>query len=232
MNIYPAIDIIDGKCVRLTEGDYDQKTIYADDPVQMAKQFQETGMTYLHVVDLDGAKSGIAENSRLIKNIVQNCELKVEVGGGIRDIETVKDYLDTGADRVILGSRAVKDPEFLQTCLDQFGAEKIVFGLDLKDQKVAVSGWQEVEEIPVEEFLANYQGKHVLVTDVAKDGRLEGPNFSLYINLMQAFPDLNFIASGGVARLEDIQKLQEIGIQDVIVGKAIYEGKITLSDLA
>lgn len=230
MNIWPAIDIIDGKCVRLTAGDYAQKKVYSNDPVIVAKQFQNARMQHLHIVDLDGAKSGKPENLKLIKDIVQNVDLKIEVGGGIRDMETAKIYLDSGVDRVILGSQAIKNPAFLQKCLDTFGLERIVLGLDMKGGRIAISGWLEMDDRTAEDFLSalNFRPQHILVTDISKDGRLEGPNFSLYKTLMHTFPDLNFIASGGVSSIEDIQTLKDIDIQDIIVGKAVYEEKINL----
>lgn len=232
MNIWPAIDLIDGKCVRLTQGDYEQRTVYADDPVQMAKTFQVEGLQYLHLVDLDGAKSGKPENLEIIQKIIKSTGLIAEVGGGIRHLETVSQYLEIGVNRIILGSAAFKKPHFLQTCLNQFGVESIVLGMDLKGENIAISGWQEDSGIRGTDFLKTYQGKHVLVTDISKDGKLEGPNFKLYEDLRRRFPDFNFIASGGVSHLEDIEKLKDLGIMDVIVGKALYEGRIDLSRTA
>ena len=232
MKILPAIDIINGECVRLTEGDYDQKKVYNSDPLKVAKNFETHGFEYLHIVDLDGAKSGNPENVDIIRTITKETNLKIQLGGGIRNMETVEAYFQAGVWRIILGSSAVKDPDFFQACVARFEKEKIVLGLDLKDEKVAISGWQEIMDITAEEFLTQTSNLHtVLVTDISKDGKLQGPNFQLYKKLMIRFPELIFIASGGISCLEDIQKLKAAGVPEVIVGKAIYEGRIQISDL-
>lgn len=230
-NIYPAIDLLGGKCVRLTEGVYGSEKIYSKDPVAIGKSFEVAGFKCLHIVDLDGAKSGSTDNLQVISEIIKQTNLKAEVGGGIRDAETIKRYLDLGVDRVILGSAAIKDPAFLATSLETFGEDKIVLGLDVRDDFIYVSGWEENSGILASEFLLHTKAKHILMTDISKDGKLEGPNFDLYKKFAQEFSSKSIIASGGIAGIEDVQRLIDQGCEDIIVGKAIYEGRLEIEDL-
>ncbi len=228
VNIFPAIDLINGQCVRLTKGDYNQKKIYNEDPVQVAKDFNNAGMKWLHIVDLDGAKTGKMNNFESIKKIIKNTSLNIQVGGGIRSLDDIKKYLEYGVSRVILGSAAIKNQQFLKDAIDIFGNKKIILGLDIKNGHVAISGWTEDAGMTIYEFLLNNTHiaiKHILVTDVAQDGTLNGPNFILYKKLMQKFPQLEFIASGGISQITDVKKLIELGMSEIIVGKALYEKK-------
>jgi len=231
IKIFPAIDILNKKCVRLKKGNFEDQKIYSENPLEIAKKFENAGLEFLHIIDLDGAKQGKTINFDIIKNIISNTNLKIQIGGGIRDVDTAKIYLDIGVYRVILGSVAVQNPFMLLECLREFGSKKIVLGLDLNQEKVAISGWLENTNIFAKDFLEKFSGKNVLMTDISKDGMLQGPNFSLYQKYLQKFPNLNFIASGGVSTLDDIKKLLKLGISDIIVGKAIYEEKILLEDL-
>ncbi len=231
MIIWPAIDLLNGNCVRLTKGEYDTSKTYNEDPVAQAEIFANAGLDHLHIVDLDGAKSGETENFELIKKMVQHSGMKVQVGGGIRDKVRIERYLAAGVSRVILGSSAVKSPEFLADCVTHFGPDKIVLGLDVRDRKIAIHGWTEESEWDLVDFLKRYTGINVLMTDIGQDGTLSGLSLELYKEVMKSFLNLNFIASGGVASLDDITGAQAIGMQDVIVGKAIYENKILLEDL-
>ena len=231
IKIFPAIDILNKKCVRLKKGNFEDQKIYSENPLEIAKKFENAGLEFLHIIDLDGAKQGKTINFDIIKNIISNTNLKIQIGGGIRDVDTAKIYLDIGVYRVILGSVAVQNPFMLLECLREFGSKKIVLGLDLNQEKVAISGWLENTNIFAKDFLEKFSGKNVLMTDISKDGMLQGPNFSLYQKYLQKFPNLNFIASGGVSTLDYIKKLLKLGISDIIVGKAIYEEKILLEDL-
>jgi phosphoribosylformimino-5-aminoimidazole carboxamide ribotide isomerase len=234
MTIIPAIDLIDGRCVRLTKGDYDTKKVYNDDPLQVAKQFEKEGFTRLHLVDLDGAKAGKVINLEVLRNICQNTSLKVDFGGGIKTDDDLLKVLEAGAFQVTIGSLAVKDPGKVKEWISKYGAEKIILGADVKDRMIAVSGWLETSELELFSFIDDYYTlgiRHVLCTDISKDGMLEGPAFGLYSELMQRYPDLELIASGGVSGIRDVKELQEIGIPSVVIGKAIYEGRIELKEL-
>ena len=231
ITVFPAIDLMNKKCVRLVEGDFLRKKEYSDDPLAVAMDFDSRGFEWLHLVDLDGARSGSPKNFEVIESILRGVNLRVQVGGGIRDFETAERYLKIGASRVVLGSAAVKDRDFLLKCLDAFGSDKLVLALDVRGEEVAVSGWRDLSGISIFDFLRDFSGKNVLVTDISRDGMLEGPNFEIYKKLLVAFPGVNFIASGGVSALGDIEKLEEIGVLEVIVGKAIYEGRIKFDDL-
>lgn len=229
MNIFPAIDLIGGQAVRLEKGDYDKKTVFNSDPVSVAVGFKNDGAEYLHLVDLDGAKSGKTDNFDVIREIVNKSGLKVEIGGGIRNMETVKKYLDTGVMRVIIGTAAITNPEFLDKALEKYG-EKIAVGVDIKDGKVAIHGWTEVSQFTCEEFLAQMQTKGVktvICTDISKDGMMSGTNLELYKSLSEKFT-MDITASGGVSTLNDVKTLNDMNMYGAILGKALYVGGIDL----
>jgi phosphoribosylformimino-5-aminoimidazole carboxamide ribotide isomerase len=234
MTIIPAIDIIDGKCVRLTQGDYSQKKIYNEDPLEVAKQFEDAGLIRLHLVDLDGAKAGAVKNWKVLETIAGKTSLIIDFGGGITTDKDVKIVFDSGAKLATAGSIAVKnDQEFIKWLI-QFGAENFLLGADVKNEKIAIHGWQETSDINVYDFIEKYiqQGvRQVFCTDISKDGKLEGPAIDLYRNIIEKFPDLLFIASGGVSSIKDIEELEKIGCHGAIVGKAIYEKRININDL-
>ncbi|MBE6576759.1 MAG: 1-(5-phosphoribosyl)-5-[(5-phosphoribosylamino)methylideneamino]imidazole-4-carboxamide isomerase [Ruminococcaceae bacterium] len=230
MNIIPAIDLIGGKAVRLVKGDYDKVTVYNDDPVAVAKEFELAGAKYLHVVDLDGAKDGTCANFDTIKRITENTSLSVEVGGGIRTLDRVKSYIDIGVDRVIIGTAAVTDPEFLSAAVNAYG-EKIVVGVDIKDGYVAIKGWLETSALSCFDFCQKLEElgvKTIICTDISKDGMMSGTNRDLYRELYDNF-EMNIIASGGVSSEEDIVVLANMDIFGAIVGKALYTGALELS---
>ena len=227
MNIIPAIDLIGGQAVRLVKGDYDKVTVYSDDPAAVAESFERAGAKYLHVVDLDGAKDGTTANFETIKKIIERTDLSVEVGGGIRTLERVRQYIDIGVDRVIIGTAAVTDPDFLREAVKLYG-EKIVVGVDIKDGFVAIKGWLEISELSCKEFCKKLEDlgvKTIICTDISKDGMMSGTNRELYDEF-----ELNIIASGGVSSMEDIAVLSNMGLFGAIVGKAIYTGAIELSE--
>jgi phosphoribosylformimino-5-aminoimidazole carboxamide ribotide isomerase len=231
MNIIPAIDLIGGKAVRLVKGDYDKVTVYSDDPAAVAESFERAGAKYLHVVDLDGAKDGTTANFETIKRIIERTGLSVEVGGGIRTLDRVRQYIDVGVDRVIIGTAAVTDPDFLSEAVRLYG-EKIVVGVDIKDGFVAIKGWLEVSALSCKEFCNKLEAlgvNTIICTDISKDGMMSGTNRELYRELYDEF-ELNIIASGGVSSMEDIAVLSNMGLFGAIVGKAIYTGVINLSD--
>ena len=231
MNIFPAIDIIGGKAVRLERGDYAKMTVYSDSPVDVAKSFEAAGAKFLHVVDLEGAKDGTTPNLDVIVKIISETSLKVEVGGGIRSREVLKAYIDAGVFRVILGTAAVSDPEFLEDALREYG-DKIAVGVDLSDGMVAIKGWREVSSISCMDFFERLEGlgvKTVICTDISKDGLLGGTNVELYRTLSEKF-SIDIIASGGVSTLDDIRKLREMNLYGAILGKAIYAKRIDLSE--
>jgi len=232
--IIPAIDIIDGKCVRLTQGDYAQKTIYNESPLEVAQEFESIGVTRLHLVDLDGAKLGKVVNYKVLEKIASKTKLSIDFGGGIKtddDIETVFNY---GADLATIGSIAVKNKELFFSWVKKYGAEKIFLGADVKNEKIAVSGWLETTNVSIYDFIEENLKKgvkHVFCTDISKDGLLQGPSVDLYKNMLSKFPSLNLTASGGVSKLDDLVELKNIGCSSAIVGKAIYEGRITMNEL-
>ncbi|GAB5522133.1 MAG: 1-(5-phosphoribosyl)-5-[(5-phosphoribosylamino) methylideneamino]imidazole-4-carboxamide isomerase [Roseivirga sp.] len=235
MKIIPAIDIIDGKCVRLTQGDYAQKKEYADDPVAVAQQFEAAGIQRLHVVDLEGAKASKLVNESTLKNITANTGLKVDFGGGVKSDEAIEMAFRAGAHQITAGSIAVKNPELVGAWIERYGAEKIILGADVKDEKIAINGWQEDSGLDLFNFLGKYVKQNVrycICTDVSKDGLLQGPAFELYQKIMDQFPDLKLIASGGVSSMDDLHRLNEMGVYGTIVGKAYYEGRIGLEELA
>ena len=235
MQIIPAIDIIEGKCVRLTEGDYAQKKIYNEDPLEVAKAFEGIGLMRLHLVDLDGAKAGQVVNWKVLEKIANNTELKIDFGGGIKTEATLKTVLDTGATYATIGSLAVKNELLFQEWIARFGAKVFMLGADVLDEKIAIGGWLEKTEISVFDFMKSYIDKgvkQIFCTDIKKDGKLQGPSIELYLKIIEQFPNLQLIASGGVSSLDDLIELEEIGCSAAIVGKAIYENKITISELA
>lgn len=232
--IIPAIDIIDAKCVRLTQGDYNQKTEYHSDPLEVAKMFEDNGVKRLHLVDLDGAREKQVVNYKVLNAIASKTNLAIDFGGGLQSDKDVQIAFDCGAQQITGGSIALKNPTLFFEWLNKYGSEKIILGADAKNRKIAVSGWQETSEIDIFEFITSYTNKgikYVISTDVAKDGMMEGPSVDLYAQMAMLFPQLQIIASGGVSSMTDIDKLQALAIHGVIVGKAIYEGKITMADI-
>lgn len=232
--VIPAIDIIDGKCVRLTQGDYDQKTVYYKEPLDAAKQFEDAGIKRLHLVDLDGAKAGTIKNWKVLEKVAGKTSLVIDFGGGIKTEDDVNIVLESGATFATVGSIAVKDEDTFTDWLQKFGAEKFILGADVKDEKIAVGGWLETTNIWVYDFIEKYIARGIVqlfCTDVSKDGKLQGPSVDLYKNIIGKFPNLHFIASGGVSSVKDVDTLKEIGCNGVIIGKAIYEGRINLADL-
>jgi len=234
MIIIPAIDIIDGKCVRLTQGDYAQKTIYNEHPLEVAKAFEDAGLQRLHLVDLDGAKAGAVKNWKVLETIAAKTKLVIDFGGGIKTDKDVEIVFNSGAALATIGSIAVKNKAIFVQWLQQYGAEKFLLGADVKDEKIAVAGWLETTDVWIYDFIESYaqQGiSQLFCTDVSKDGKLEGPSLDLYKNIIQQFPKLQFIASGGVANMADLEALKTIGCYGAIVGKAIYENRIKVEDL-
>lgn len=234
IQIIPAIDLIEGKCVRLTQGDYGQKKIYNENPLEVAQQFEDAGLKRLHLVDLDGAKAKKVVNWKVLETIASKTSLHVDFGGGVQSDDDLKIAFESGAKQVTGGSIAVKQPDLFEHWLKTYGGDRIILGADAKNEKIAVSGWEEGTSIWVYDFVEEYVAKGVkytISTDVAKDGLLQGPSFDLYKNLQDKCPDLNIIASGGIAGIEDVEKLAEMNIYGVIIGKAIYENRISLADL-
>ncbi len=231
MNIFPAIDIIDGKAVRLSRGDYNAMTVYNDSPLDVAREFEAKGAKYLHVVDLDGARDGTTPNIDVISRIISETSLKVEVGGGIRSEETLRRYIDAGAYRVILGTAAITSPEFLQRAVELYG-DRIAVGADLKDGMVAIKGWREVSSLSGVDFFERLQKigvKTVICTDISKDGLLGGTNLELYRMLSERF-SIDITASGGISTLDDVIRLKEMKLYGAILGKALYAGQLRLED--
>lgn len=234
MQIIPAIDIIEGKCVRLTQGDYAQKKIYNEHPLEVAKMFEDAGITRLHLVDLDGAKKGEVQNWKVLESIAANTKLVIDFGGGIKRETDLKIVLNAGAAMATIGSLAVKNADLFIDWVSTYGSDRFFLGADVRDEKIAVGGWLETTDVTIVDFLKNYLQKginHVFCTDISKDGKLEGPSIELYQNLIHQLPELNLVASGGVSALTDLVALKTIGCTGVIIGKAIYEGRISLLDL-
>ncbi|NLO70904.1 MAG: 1-(5-phosphoribosyl)-5-[(5-phosphoribosylamino)methylideneamino]imidazole-4-carboxamide isomerase [Porphyromonadaceae bacterium] len=234
IEIIPAIDIIDGKCVRLTQGDYSQKTVYNENPLEVAKMFADAGIRRLHLVDLDGAKAQHIVNYKVLESITSKTNLIVDFGGGLKSDDDLRIAFECGAAMVTGGSIAVRNPEIFTSWIAKYGAEKIILGADVKDRKIAIGGWTETTDIELMPFLNQYfqQGiTKVICTDISKDGMLEGPAIDLYKDILRSLPDAYLIASGGVSNIGDIEQLEEAGIPAVIFGKAIYEGKISLKEL-
>lgn len=235
IQIIPAIDIIDGKCVRLTQGDYNQKKEYNRHPLEVAKSFEDAGLTRLHLVDLDGARQKRIINHRVLEQIATHTRLHVDFGGGVQSNEDLAIAFNAGARQVTGGSVAVRNRPLFESWLEKYGREKIILGADAQAEKIAVSGWQEATEVSVFDFVEDFAGigvRYVISTDVAKDGLLQGPSFQLYEQLQKRCPQVQLIASGGVSHLDDVIRLDEMGVFGVIVGKAIYEGRITLKQLS
>lgn len=235
IEIIPAIDLIDGKCVRLSQGDYNQKIIYNENPLEVAKMFADAGINRLHLVDLDGAKAQHIVNHRVLEKITLNTNLIVDFGGGLKSDDDLRIAFECGASMITGGSIAVRNPEVFLSWIKNYGSEKIILGADVKSEKIAVGGWTETTEIELLPFIKNYITKginKVICTDISKDGMLQGSAIDLYKKILIAQPDIYLIASGGVSSISDIEQLHEIAVPAVITGKAIYEGKITLKELS
>ena len=234
IELIPAIDIINGQCVRLTKGDYDQKKVYNDDPAAVAKEFEQAGFRRLHIVDLDGAKSKHIVNDDVLRRITSETGLIVDFGGGIKTGEDIEKAFEAGASMVTVGSIAVTQPQLFITWLTQYGADKMILGADVRNGMISINGWKEDSTEELLPFLKKYIDsgvKNVLCTEISKDGTLQGPAVTLYKEVMKAYPQLHLIASGGVSRKEDIEELEREGIPAVVFGKAIYEGRIDLKEL-
>ena len=244
MRIIPAIDIIDGKCVRLSKGDYDTKIIYNENPLEVAKSFEAHGIEYLHLVDLDGAKSSKIVNYKILEQITTQTSLKIDFGGGLKSDDDLKIAFESGANQITGGSIAVKNRAIFEKWISEYGSDKIILGADAKDEKIAVSGWLEDSDEDLIPFIKEYMKKgidYVICTDIAKDGMLEGPSFDLYKKILgqgtiitddkNIFRKVKLIASGGISAFDELPKLAELGCEGTIIGKAIYEGRITLKQL-
>lgn len=234
MRIIPAIDIIEGKCVRLSKGDYNTKKIYNEHPLEVAKQFEAHGIQYLHLVDLDGAKSKHIVNYKILEKIASKTSLKIDFGGGLKSDEDLRIAFDSGAQQITGGSIAVKDKSLFSNWIQEYGSEKIILGADANDEKIAVSGWQEDSKEELIPFIQQYQEKgiqYVICTDISKDGMLEGPSFELYKKILDECPQIKLIASGGISTFGELPKLAEMGCEGTIIGKAIYENRISLKQL-
>ncbi|AXT49390.1 1-(5-phosphoribosyl)-5-[(5-phosphoribosylamino)methylideneamino]imidazole-4-carboxamide isomerase [Aquimarina sp. BL5] len=234
MRIIPAIDIIDGKCVRLSKGDYDTKKIYNENPLEVAKEFEDHGIQYLHLVDLDGAKSKHIVNHKVLEQIASKTNLKIDFGGGLKTDEDLKIAFNSGANQITGGSIAVKNPDIFKSWLSKFGNNKIILGADAQNEKIAVSGWLEESDKELIPFVKEYQKEgisYVICTDISKDGMLEGPSFDLYKKMLTEINDIKLIASGGISTFDELPKLAELGSEGTIIGKAIYENRISLKQL-
>ena len=234
IELVPAIDLIEGKCVRLTQGDYTTQKIYNEDPLEVAKQFEGNGIRRLHVVDLDGAREGHIVNYRILERLATRTSLIIDFGGGLKAEGDLEIAFESGAQKVTGGSIAVKQPETFTSWITKFGSERIILGADAKEKKIAISGWKEKTDLELIPFIESYYNKgitQVICTDIARDGMLQGPSVDLYQEILDAVPNLTLIASGGVSSVADIERLDEAGIPAVIFGKAIYEGRIKLKDL-
>ncbi len=235
MKIIPAIDIIDGKCVRLTKGDYNQKKEYNNDPLEVARQFEDAGIQYLHLVDLDGAKARKIINRDVLEKIANGTSLHIDFGGGIQSNEDIRIAFESGAKQITGGSVAVKNQSLFKEWIDQYGPEKIILGADVLNKKVATGGWMEVSDLDVFGFIQEYLElgiTRVICTDISKDGVLQGPSHDLYKELLAKFTKLELVASGGVSCIDDLRELQKNGLDAAIVGKAIYENRISLKELS
>lgn len=234
MFVIPAIDIIEGKCVRLTKGDYNQKKVYNEDPLEVAREFEDIGLTRLHLVDLDGARSGRIINHKVLEKLATRTTLHIDFGGGLKSDEDLKIAFESGARQITGGTIAVKDPEVFLHWLTLYGSDKIILGADARDEKIATHGWLETTELHLFDFLDNYSQKgitHAICTDISKDGMLKGSSVELYARIREQLPDLKLIASGGVSSLKELEKLRDMGCYGAIVGKALYEGHISMKDL-
>lgn len=234
MELIPAIDLIDGRCVRLTQGDYDIKKVYEQNPVDMAKMYADCGVRRLHVVDLDGAKAKEPCNLRVLEQLATSTGLDIEWGGGIKSSDALRAAINAGANRVICGSVAVDNRELFAEWLQNYGAEHVILGADVRGRNVATHGWLKESQVSIDEIIGWFLPfglKQLICTDISKDGMLQGPNFPLYVELKENFPTVNTTLSGGISSMNDIRKAHELGLHSVIIGKAIYEGRITLKDL-
>lgn len=234
IELIPAIDIIDGQCVRLTKGDYNQKKVYNEDPLTVAKDFEKSGFKRLHMVDLDGARSKHIVNDEILRRVTAETSLIVDFGGGIKSEEDIVKAFESGASMITVGSIAVTQPELFIQWMEKYGPEKMILGADVRNGMISINGWKKDSQIPLLPFLKQYVEagvKNVLCTEISKDGTLQGPAVTLYKEIMSAYPKLHLIASGGVSRKEDIDELESEGIPAVVFGKAIYEGRINLKEL-
>ncbi|MBO6184792.1 MAG: 1-(5-phosphoribosyl)-5-[(5-phosphoribosylamino)methylideneamino]imidazole-4-carboxamide isomerase [Chryseobacterium sp.] len=233
MKIIPAIDIIDGKCVRLSKGDYGTKKIYNENPLEVAKEFESFGIKYLHLVDLDGAKSKHIVNQKVLENIARETSLQIDFGGGLKTIEDIEIAFNSGAKQITIGSVAVQNSEFCFDLIEKYGSEKIILGADCENRKIKTSGWLEESDRNVIDFILEYQKngiRNVICTDISKDGMLEGASEDLYKEILEK-TKIQLIASGGISCIEDVYKMKELGCSGTIIGKAIYEGRISLKEL-
>lgn len=233
--IIPAIDIMDGRCVRLSKGDYSKKTVYYDDPLEAAKNFEDMGFKRLHVVDLDGAKAGAIKNLKILEKMSSSTQLKIDFGGGIKTLSDVSNVFDAGAAMVTLGSIAAKNPSLVEEWIMEFGSDRVLIGADVLNENIKISGWLEDAGVTIYTFIGNMTAagaRNVFCTDIAKDGMLQGPSVGLYKKILAAFPGLNLIASGGVSSTDDLIALRDAGCKGIIIGKAIYEGRIPLAQLS
>lgn len=234
MRLIPAIDIIDGKCVRLSKGDYNTKKVYNENPLDVAKSFEDHGIQYLHLVDLDGAKSKHIVNHKVLEQIAHKTNLKIDFGGGLKTDEDLRIAFESGAQQITGGSIAVKNPEVFKSWLSKFGRDKIILGADANNEKIAVSGWLEESDQELIPFVKEYQKEgvsYVICTDISKDGMLQGPSFDLYQKMLRTIPSIKLIASGGISEFEELPRLAEIGCEGTIIGKAIYENRISLKQI-
>ena len=234
MRIIPAIDIIEGKCVRLSKGDYSTKKVYNENPLEMAKEFEAHGIEYLHLVDLDGAKASHIVNHKVLEEIATKTNLKIDFGGGLKTDEDLRIAFESGAGQITGGSIAVKQPQIFKEWLLKFGPSKIILGADANNEKIAISGWQEESDEELIPFVKSYMKdgvSYVICTDIAKDGMLQGPSFDLYQKMLKELPNVKLIASGGISKFEELPKLAALGCEGTIIGKAIYEHKISLRQL-
>jgi len=234
IRIIPAIDIIEGKCVRLTKGDYNQKKIYNEDPLEVAKEFEDNGIKYLHLVDLDGAKSAGIVNWKVLEKIASNTSLSIDFGGGIKADEDINIAFENGAAQINVGSTAVKNRPLFIKWLLKYGSDKVILSADAKDEKIAIGGWQDATDTDIYDFIGSFQNvglQYLVSTDIDKDGMLQGASLDLYKKILEKYPEMKVVASGGITELSEIDPLVEIGADGVIIGKAIYENRITLKDL-
>ena len=234
MELIPAIDLIDGRCVRLTQGDYNEKKVYEQDPLDMAKSYADCGVRRLHVVDLDGAKAKAPCNLAVLEKLASQTNLDIEWGGGIKTSESIKDVLNAGANRAICGSVAVDNRDLFKEWLQMYGTDHVILGADIRDGMVATHGWLKNSGVAIEELIEDFLPaglSQVICTDISKDGMLQGPNFELYVALQNKYNGVNFTLSGGISCMDDVAKAKELGLHSVIIGKAIYEGRITLNNI-
>jgi phosphoribosylformimino-5-aminoimidazole carboxamide ribotide isomerase len=234
IEIIPAIDLIDGKCVRLNQGDYARKKVYNENPLEVARSFEDAGLKRLHLVDLDGAKASHIVNHKILESLATNTSLTIDFGGGLKSDEDLRIAFESGAAMVTGGSIAIKSPEVFQSWLDKYGSQRIILGADAHDRKIAVAGWQETTDVDILEFISLWQEKgvtQVISTDISRDGMLSGPAIDLYRDILRQIPELYLIASGGISSMQDIMDLDEAGIPAVITGKAIYENRISLEEI-